>query len=59
MQVPDNVRWLLAVAGVVLLAAAVLGGGLQLKELTIPRIGRGQRLLAAVMGLIFGLCAGI
>ncbi len=52
MEIVHDIRWLLAIAGVVLLAAAILGGGIQVKEISIPKIGRGQRLLAAIAGVV-------
>jgi hypothetical protein len=39
--------------GAMLLLIGILGGGLELRELKIPQVGRAARLLAAVFGLVF------
>jgi hypothetical protein len=41
------------VFGGILLFVGVLGGGFELKELKVPKVGTGVRLLAAVLGLVF------
>jgi hypothetical protein len=41
------------VFGGILLFVGVLGGGFELKELKVPKVGTGVRLLAAVLGIVF------
>lgn len=46
--------------GVLLLSVGILGGGFELKELKVPRVGGLPRASAAVLGLVFvGLGIGI
>jgi|SRR5882672_10288917 len=41
------------VFGGILLFVGVLGGGFELKELKVPKVGTGVRVLAAILGLVF------
>jgi hypothetical protein len=41
------------VFGGILLFVGVLGGGFEVKELKVPKVGTGVRLLAALLGLVF------
>jgi hypothetical protein len=41
------------VFGGILLFVGVLGGGFELKELKVPKVGTGVRLMAAVLGIVF------
>ncbi|HWY20082.1 MAG TPA: hypothetical protein VNX26_02620 [Candidatus Acidoferrum sp.] len=41
------------VFGGILLFVGVLGGGFELKELKVPKVGTGVRVLAALLGLVF------
>lgn len=43
--------------GGILLFVGVLGGGFEVKELKVPRVGPGVRVLSAVVGLFF-ICLG-
>ena len=44
--------------GCLLLLVAILGGGFQIKEITVPRVGKASRLAACLFGLLFvGLAA--
>jgi len=43
--------------GGILLFVGVLGGGFEIKELKIPKVGAGVRVLSAVVGLLF-VCLG-
>jgi hypothetical protein len=39
--------------GAILLAVAILGGGFELKELKVPKVGWMARLISAFMGMVF------
>jgi len=39
--------------GCLLLLVAVLGGGFELKELKVPKVGRGSRLISCMFGMLF------
>lgn len=41
--------------GALLIAVAVLGGGLEVKEIKVPQVGRLARLLSAIVGIFFVL----
>jgi len=41
------------VLGAVLLLIGILGGGFEIRELKVPRVNRGPRLLAAMVGSLF------
>jgi hypothetical protein len=43
--------------GGILMLVGVLGGGFEVKELRIPKVGPGARVLSAVVGLLF-ICLG-
>ena len=43
--------------GGILLFVGVLGGGFELKELKVPKVGTGVRVLSAIVGLLF-ICVG-
>jgi hypothetical protein len=45
------------VFGGILLLVGVLGGGFEVKEIKIPKVGMGVRVLAAIVGLLF-VCLG-
>jgi hypothetical protein len=51
-MLPD-IRWIFVIAGVLLVIASVFGGGLEIKELKIPKIRKGARILSAVVGIVF------
>ena len=48
-----SVQLLAFVFGGILLFVGVLGGGFEVKELKIPKVGIGVRLLSAIIGLVF------
>ncbi len=39
--------------GGLLLLVGILGGGFELKELKVPKVGRGSRIIASIAGVIF------
>jgi len=52
-----NVQVIAVAFGGVLLLISVLGGGFELKELKVPKVGVGVRLLSAAVGILF-ICLG-
>lgn len=51
MEIPETAVGLLVGAGVVLILASILGGGLEVKEIKIPTISSRMRLLAFTIGV--------
>ena len=43
----------MSILGGVLVLTAILGGGFEVKEIKIPRIGAGSRVMAAAAGTVF------
>ncbi len=53
---------LMVILGVFLVFAAIIGGGLEVKELKIPRIGKTPRILTSGLGIMLmmcGACVGV
>ena len=48
-----DVRWLFVAAGIFLIVASVFGGGLEIRELKVPRLDKWPRLIAGAIGLAF------
>src|SRR5579871_4791957 len=53
-----NIQIVSFVFGGLLIFVGVLGGGFELKELKVPKVGTGVRVLAAIVGLLF-VCLGV
>jgi hypothetical protein len=49
----------LSLLGAFLLLAAIIGGGLEIKEIKIPKIEKIPRVLTAALGLVLMLCGGV
>ena len=52
-----NVQLAAFMFGCLLLMVAIVGGGFELKELKLPKVGRASRLTACVFGMLF-ICLG-
>jgi hypothetical protein len=48
-----RIEWISFAFGVLLLFVAIVGGGFELRELKVPRVGRVARAVSAVAGLCF------
>ncbi|MFQ5822815.1 MAG: hypothetical protein ACE5JB_02040 [bacterium] len=53
MEFLQDIRWILVAAGVLLVVASIFGGGLEIKEIKIPQLHKGARILSAVVGIGF------
>jgi len=53
MESLQNVTWIFVGAGVILVSTAVLGGGIEVKEIKIPKLNARVRFLAAILGVVF------
>jgi hypothetical protein len=53
MESLQNVTWIFVGAGVILVSTAVLGGGIEVKEIKIPKLNTHVRFLAAILGVVF------
>jgi internalin A len=50
MEQLADIRWVFAVAGVILVIAAALGDGLEIRELKIPKLPRSARIISVLIG---------
>lgn len=48
-----NIQIVAFVFGCLLLFVAILGGGFEVKELKVPKVGRASRLASCVIGMLF------
>lgn len=48
-----NIQMAAFVFGCLLLFVALLGGGFEIKELKVPKVGRASRLASCVLGMVF------
>lgn len=46
---------LLLIAGLALVIVSVIGGGFQVKEISVPKIGRMARVIAVLLGMLLVL----
>lgn len=53
MESLESVMWIFVGAGVILVSTAVLGGGIEVKEIKIPKLNARVRFLAAILGVVF------
>jgi hypothetical protein len=53
MESIKSVIWIFVSAGVILVSTAVLGGGIEVKEIKIPKLKPRVRFLAAILGVVF------
>jgi hypothetical protein len=53
MESLESVMWIFVGAGVILVSTAVLGGGVEVKEIKIPKLNPRVRFLAAILGVVF------
>jgi hypothetical protein len=51
--------FIMSMLGVLLLFAAIIGGGLEIKELKIPKIDKTPRILTALLGMGLVMCGGV
>ena len=53
MELLGDIRWIVAVAGILLVAASAVGGGLEIRELKIPQLDKWSRVFSGVIGTAF------
>lgn len=53
MELLRDIRWVIVVAGILLVVASTLGGGLEIREIKIPPLDKWSRILSSAAGIAF------